>query len=172
MHVRTGLQIDPPESFSGGQAREFQAWAERPFACAEHALATAGDGATALFLATDDTRTRALARERFGARRRLLVTDVVPAHMGYHDASDAAAVAAAYASSLVDWYLLGSCGYIVKGINTGFPRTAGVFALGAVWLWSNEVQALQMHGGLPGGAPCRAVHGAAREMWKHLPAGW
>ena len=92
--------------------------------------------------------------------------------MGYHDASDAAAVAAAYASSLVDWYLLGSCGYIVKGINTGFPRTAGVFALGAVWLWSNEVQALQMHGGLPGGAPCRAVHGAAREMWKHRPAGW
>jgi hypothetical protein len=171
VQVRTGVQIDPPAVLGAHHKQAAEHWAARPFACAEHALAMLGNGSTALLVVTDDARVRALAEARFGARAR--ATAVTPQHMGFQEraAGDAAAVARAYTASLADWLLLSSCGYIVKDMNTGFSRTAGVHAAESAWLWANE-EALGFVREPMGGAPCRLTAGPAKQAWAHLPAGW
>lgn len=169
VQVRTGVQIDPPEILGAAHNRDAEHWATRPFDCAEQALAAMGNESTALLVVTDDARVRALATTRFGAR--VQTTGVAPKHMGFLEgAGGDGEVARAYTSSLADWLLLSSCGYIVKDMNTGFSRTAGVHAADAVWLWANE-KALGFVQE-PMAAPCRATVGASRQAWSHLPAGW
>lgn len=169
VQVRTGVQIDPPEILGPAHDRSAEYWVARPFACAEHALATLGNESTALLVVTDDARVRALAAARFGGRA--LTTAVAPQHMAFQEhASIAAEVAFAYTSSLADWLILSGCGYIVKDMNTGFSRTAGVHAVDSTWLWANEKALGFLRE--PMDAPCRVTAGAAKQTWAHLPAGW
>jgi hypothetical protein len=169
VQVRTGVQIDPPEILGPAHDRSAEYWVARPFACAEHALATLGNESTAVLVVTDDARVRALAAARFGGRA--LTTAVAPQHMAFQEhASIAAEVAFAYTSSLADWLILSGCGYIVKDMNTGFSRTAGVHAVDSTWLWANEKALGFLRE--PMDAPCKITAGAAKQTWAHLPAGW